>query len=73
MRDVDELEAVEQVCQRLVARFPTVPMTTVRATVQELHASLVGPVRNFVPILIEHAARDRMSAIAASRAPSSSG
>lgn len=67
MSDIDELKAVEQVCQRLVVRFPTVPMTTVRATVQEMHAKLDGPVRTFVPILIEHGAKDRLSAIAASR------
>jgi hypothetical protein len=65
VRDIDELKAVEQVCERLVARFPTVPITTVRATVQEFHATLDGPVRNFVPILVEHGARDRLSAIAA--------
>ena len=73
MSDVDELKAVEQVCQRLMARFPSVPVTTVRATVRELHAKLDGPVRNYVPILIEHGAKDRLAAIADPRIPSQSG
>jgi hypothetical protein len=70
MGEIDESKAVEQVLQRLVARFPTVPKHTVRATVQELHARIDGPVRNFVPLLVEHGARDKLSAIAASGATS---
>jgi hypothetical protein len=70
MGDIDESKAVEQVLQRLVARFPTVPMNTVRVTVHELHAKIDGPVRNFVPLLVEHGARDKLSAIADSGAPS---
>lgn len=69
MSDIDEFKAVEQVCQRLVARFPTVPITTVRTTVQEMHAKLDGPVRNFVPILVESGATDRLLAIADPAAP----
>jgi hypothetical protein len=66
VRELDESKALEQVCERLGARFPTVPLATVQATVQELHAKLVGPVRNYVPILVERAATDGLSAITAS-------
>jgi hypothetical protein len=65
MSEIDELKAVEQICERLVARFPKVPIAIVQATVHELHVKLDGPVRKYVPILIEHAATDRLSAIAA--------
>jgi hypothetical protein len=69
MGNMDEVQAVEQVYQRLVVRFPTVPVATVRATVQELHASLEGPVRDYVPLLVERGARDRLSAMVASGTP----
>jgi hypothetical protein len=69
MSDIDEVKAIEQVCQRLVARFPNLPITTVKATVQELQAKLNGPVRQYVPLLIEHGAKDRLSAIASPRGP----
>ena len=65
MHDNHEEDAVEEVCQRLVVRFPTIPPATVRATVQEVHANLNGPVRNYVPLLVERGARDRLSAIVA--------
>jgi hypothetical protein len=69
MRNIDEVEAVEQVYQRLVVRFPTVPVATVRATVQEVHATLQGPVRDYVSLLVERGARDRLSAIVTSGIP----
>jgi hypothetical protein len=65
MDDIHEEDAVEEVCQRLVLRFPTIPLATVRATVQEVHATLDGPVRNYVPLLVERGAKDRLSAIVA--------
>jgi hypothetical protein len=70
MRELDESKALEQVCQRLGARFPTVPLATVQATVQALHAKLDGPVRNYVPILVERGATDGLLAIAGSPARS---
>jgi hypothetical protein len=69
MGNIDEVEALERVYQRLVVRFPTVPVATVRATVQELHANLTGPVRDYVPLLVERGATERLSAIVTSTNP----
>lgn len=55
---LDEGEAIEQVLNRLTDRFPEVPVETVRLTVRKAHDDLDGPVRDFVPLLVEHAARE---------------
>ena len=69
MKDFHEADAVEEVCQRLVVCFPTIPLATVRATVQEVHANLTGPVRDYVPLLVERGAKDRLLAIVADPPP----
>lgn len=69
MNYFDEVDAIEQVCQRLVVRFPTLPSATVRAIVQELHAGLNGPVRDYVPLLVQRGAMERLLAIVADRPP----
>ena len=61
MQTLDEERAVERVSERLVDRFPDVPEATVRALVNEAHDSLDGPIRAYVPVLVEHAARDRLA------------
>lgn len=59
MYDLDEQHAVEEVCQRLAARFPNVAPTNVRLAVEQAYHGLAGaPVRNFVPVLVERAARE---------------
>jgi hypothetical protein len=68
VREINEFEAVEQVCLRLDAQFSTVPMATVRAVVQEVHARLDGPVRAYVPLLVEREAKDTLSGLDASLA-----
>jgi hypothetical protein len=70
INDINEFEAVEQVSQRLVAQFSTVPVATVRAVVQEIHARLDGPVRAYVPLLVERGAKDRLWGLDAPRPPS---
>ncbi len=63
MYNLDEQHAVEQVCQRLAAGFPHVASTNVRFAVEQAHHSLAGaPVRNYVPVLVEHAAREALTA-----------
>jgi len=57
MKDFHEADAVEDGCQRLVVRFPTIEVAIVRSIVQEVHANLTGPVRDFVPVLVERVAR----------------
>lgn len=61
----DEHQAVDRICVRLAARFPDVPAETVQRTVREVHNKLDGPVRDFVPVLVEREAKDRLAVIAA--------
>lgn len=46
---------------RLSERFPEVDAAVVEAAVRLSHAELTGPVRDFVPLLVERAARDRLA------------
>ena len=57
----DEAHVVNEVAERLRLRFPSIPEETVRAVVAASHAGLVGPVRAYVPLLVEHQARQRLS------------
>ncbi len=69
---MDEAAALEQVVQALVARFASVDAAAVRSVVQEVHRTFDGPVRDYVPLLVERASRDRLRAMAAeSTVPSS--
>ncbi|MGA8980648.1 MAG: hypothetical protein WB473_16180 [Pedococcus sp.] len=60
---MDEATALEQVVQGLVARFASVDAATVRSVVEEVHRTFDGPVRDYVPLLVERASRDRLSAL----------
>jgi len=65
MRPNDELQAVDQVVGRLCARFAMLATEDVVDVVRDCHSRLAGnPVRDFVPLLVEHAARDRLRALA---------
>lgn len=63
MSQLDERRAVEEVFRRLTALFPDVPPGQVRATVDGVHARLSGPVRDYVPLLVERQSRDILSRI----------
>src|SRR6476661_1814785 len=63
MSGVDEALALEHVRELLASRFPTIDPTTVTSVVVEVHASLKGPVREYVPLLVERASRDRLRAL----------
>ena len=65
MSGVDEAQALEHVRESLAARFPQIDPTTVRSVVVEVYASLSGPVREYVPLLVERASRERLRALAA--------
>jgi hypothetical protein len=69
MSGVDEALALEHVRQMLGSRFPTLDPTTVESVVVEVHASLTGPVRDYVPLLVERASRDRLHALASRPSP----
>lgn len=64
MSGVDEALALEHVREVLASRFPTLDPTTVKSVVVEVHASLDGPVRDYVPLLVERVSRDRLHALA---------
>jgi hypothetical protein len=57
----DESHALEDVRARLVGRFPDLDADTVNAAVDAAHAQLTGPIRDYVPLLVERAARDLLS------------
>ena len=59
-----EATALADVQARLAERFPTVAVEVVEAAVRLAHSAMTGPVRDFVPILVEHSARDRLAALA---------
>ena len=67
MNHRSEEQAVQAVEERLRARFPDVDPAVVKDVVHGTHAELTGPVRDFVPVLVEHAARNRLARTA--RAP----
>jgi len=57
-----ELKALVGVRERLRAQFPEIDPALVEAAVQVSHRELQGnPIRDFVPVLVEHAARDRLA------------
>ena len=63
MNSEEEARAVDEVVDRLAARFPAVSRDHVAAIVGEEHLELEGnPIRDFVPVLIEHEARERLRA-----------
>ena len=58
----EELRALADVVDRLAARFPGVSREHIEDVVQQEHRLLdTGRVRVFVPVLVEHAARDRLA------------
>ena len=62
MQSIDETQALDQVCERLADRFPAVPAATVRLAVDAAHRKLDGrPVRSYVPVLVERAARETLA------------
>ena len=61
MNAEDEASAVDDVVVRLAARFPDVSRDRVAAIVGEEHLELEGnPIRDFIPVLVEREARERL-------------
>ena len=62
MDDEHEQRALAEVRNRLCEQFPELDATVVEAAVRVSHAGLTeSPIRDFVPVLVEHAARDRLA------------
>jgi hypothetical protein len=58
----DESRALEQLVERLTARFSEIPGDTVRAIVTATHEQFTGrPIRDFVPVLVEREAKERLT------------
>ena len=56
-----EARQMAEVQQRLEARFPDLDPTVVEAAIQVAAAGITGPVRDFVPLLVERHARERLN------------
>ena len=51
----DEEVAIDHAVDRLAERFPTVPRDRIADLVHQRHVDYTGaPVRDFIPVLIEH-------------------
>jgi hypothetical protein len=57
----DEQAALGGVCEHLSERYPAVPEAEIRALVMEIYETFDGPIRDFVPVLVERAARARLA------------
>lgn len=55
-----EAKGLDEVRTRLAERFPSLHRDVIEAAVRLAHSELKGPVRDFVPMLVELAARDRL-------------
>jgi hypothetical protein len=53
--------ALGEVRQRLASRFPQLDSEVVEAAVRVAYSKLSGPIREFVPVLVEHAAREHLN------------
>jgi hypothetical protein len=61
MSELDETQAIDQVIGRLSSRFPTLERDHIAAVVEDEHRQLEkGRVRDFVPVLVEKAAKSRL-------------
>lgn len=60
--DEHEAHALQLVLDRLQRRFADVAPEVVQAAVDSSHAALTGPIRDFVPLLVERAAAERLRA-----------
>jgi hypothetical protein len=61
-----EAREIDEVIQRLQAKFPSVAEGDIRALVEEEHRAFEGrPIRDFVPVFVERAAAQRLREAAA--------
>lgn len=62
MDDAEKQDTIENVTDRIVARHPDAPRTLVAKVVAEEYDQLASSrIRIYVPTLIEHGARNRIS------------
>jgi hypothetical protein len=68
-----EAKEIAEVQARLAERFPQLDEDVIAAAVRLAHSELTGGLRDYVPILVEHNARDRLAAIAGREQPGEAG
>jgi hypothetical protein len=56
-----EADALDRVRSRLVEQFPDIGEAEVASAMSAAHAEMTGPVRDYVPVLVEHAVRKRLT------------
>ncbi len=65
-----ETEALAHVAERLRSRFPHVDPVTITEMVDRCHRVYDGrPIRDFVPLLVEHDVLDHLQRVPAPRTP----
>jgi hypothetical protein len=69
MDDAAENKALQEVQRRLNERFPHLGEELVEAAVRVAAAELTGPIRDYVPVLVEHTARDRLTSMVDESSP----
>lgn len=61
MNSPDEEKEIAGIIERLEKQFPDVPPREVALVVHEAHSAFHGrPIRNYVPVLVEGDARERL-------------
>ena len=55
-----ELRDLQGVIERLTTDFPDLPPETVRHLVEEVYAGIDGPIRDYVPVLVERLGREHL-------------
>ena len=76
MTEQEESRLIRQLIERLVMRFPQLPAKTVEKEVRSVHQGFQGaPLRDFVPLLVEHDAVISLKVLAgrAHRSPEQQG
>ncbi|QQS01872.1 MAG: hypothetical protein IPK37_05580 [Austwickia sp.] len=63
MRQRSESEAIRDVLEQLMVRFPDVPPEVVEAAVRTEHQALDGPIRDFIPLLVQKHAGRRLASL----------
>ncbi|MGT2464094.1 three-helix bundle dimerization domain-containing protein [Sinomonas atrocyanea] len=61
MQQQSEAQALDGVRSRLAEQFPEAGEDAVASAVTAAHAKMTGPIRDYVPVLVEHTARDRLA------------
>jgi hypothetical protein len=73
MDPVLEEQGVARVIDRLGERFPELDRGQVEQAVHTAHLALSGnPIRDFIPVLVEHDAKDQLRQLVAGRPMSAS-